>query len=85
MLVCCLNNDVANGLLEEKRLPGNSTLFSENSAKKCMHGSPCLPAKDTSSDEKKTGKKNGKLKDKRLDAESYCGPRHKARQRNIGV
>ena len=31
------------------------------------------------------GGKGGKLKDKRLDTESYCRPRHKAGQRKIGV
>ena len=35
--------------------------------------------------QKKRGGKGGKLKDKRLDTESYCRPRHKAGQRKIGV
>ena len=37
-----------------------------------MYGPPCLPAKDTSS---VVSKENGKLRDKQLDSESYCGPR----------
>ena len=72
-------NHVANGLLKENRRPGNSTLFSEKFCEKMWDFVwAALFASQTE-------KKSGKVRDKKLDAESYCRPHHKAGQRKNGV
>ena len=52
-------------------------LFRQPKIRHLMSSPPPTPP------QKKRGEKGGKLKDKRLDTESYCRPRHKAGQEKL--